>query len=280
MGNPPPLAVDQTQSDTGQQSDQAELVQTIKKNEEPRLVKYQNILDGRIYKERTARGGVKWYLGEDFDEEKLTKSGLIVDDNARKLVEVTAELSAKSGGVQPKNETEKAVRNPAAGSFAAKQVPTTDSTPKQNKNETQPQHNLSFAEQGSGQTIATIPNNSVQENIIPAGDKSVPTSSINPIVSNQNNTVAIVEKEEILPMVQEEIVPVVASDLPTTPVGLQENKPVQIEHHANYQQTIPTNQQSGGVAPQNWQNNNQNNAIYSSAGANHLNEGESAQISE
>ncbi len=58
----------------------------------PRTIKYDSILDGKIYKERTARGGVKWYLGEEIDEEKLAKSKITLDDTARKIIELSKKV--------------------------------------------------------------------------------------------------------------------------------------------------------------------------------------------
>lgn len=65
-----------------------------KEPREPKVIKYQNILYGKVYKERTARGGVKWYLGEDIDEEKLAKSGTIIDDDGRKLIDLSLKVPA------------------------------------------------------------------------------------------------------------------------------------------------------------------------------------------
>lgn len=73
-----------------------ELSQEEKKPSGPRTVKYDSILSGRIYKERTARGGVKWYLGEEIDEEKLAKSKITLDDTARKLIELSKKVSGTS----------------------------------------------------------------------------------------------------------------------------------------------------------------------------------------
>ena len=73
----------------------------------PRVVRHENILNGKLYKERTARGGVKWYIGEEIDEEKLRKGGTIVDDKARELVELTKPQRSReaekqgSGVVEP-----------------------------------------------------------------------------------------------------------------------------------------------------------------------------------
>jgi len=65
-----------------------------KKPSKSRVIKYDSIIDGKIYKERTARGGVKWYLGEEIDEEKLAKSKISVDDTAKKIIELSKKVSS------------------------------------------------------------------------------------------------------------------------------------------------------------------------------------------
>jgi len=68
------------------------------KEKKPRYLKFQNILNGKIYKEQTARGGVKWYIGETIDPEKSAGVGIIIDDNAKKMIELSIkadELLAK-----------------------------------------------------------------------------------------------------------------------------------------------------------------------------------------
>jgi hypothetical protein len=72
---------------------QSEYEQEEKKPKELKPIKYQNILAGKLYKERTARGGVKWFLGEEIDEEKLEKSGTIIDDTARELIELSKNIA-------------------------------------------------------------------------------------------------------------------------------------------------------------------------------------------
>jgi len=83
-----PEVAEKVQTESSEAGDQEP-----KEPKEPKYIKYQNILDGKLYKERTARGGVKWYLGEEVDEEKLRKSGTLVDENARQLVEATKGLN-------------------------------------------------------------------------------------------------------------------------------------------------------------------------------------------
>ena len=66
------------------------------KEEKPRVLKYQNILNGRIYKERTARAGVKWFFGEELDTAKLAESGITIDESGHKMIEIMNKLSPKS----------------------------------------------------------------------------------------------------------------------------------------------------------------------------------------
>jgi len=70
----------------------------IQEEEKPKVIetrglKYQNILEGKLYKERTARGNVKWYLGEEIDEQKLSETGIIVDDKAKKMIELSKKVA-------------------------------------------------------------------------------------------------------------------------------------------------------------------------------------------
>ncbi|MCX6808198.1 MAG: type IV secretion system DNA-binding domain-containing protein [Candidatus Berkelbacteria bacterium] len=72
-----------------------------KEEQQIRVVKYQNILDGKLYKERTARGNVKWYIGEEINDEKLAKSGLELDDNGRKMVGLSKKVSTSHTALRP-----------------------------------------------------------------------------------------------------------------------------------------------------------------------------------
>lgn len=63
------------------------------KKREPRVIRYDNILHGKIYKERTARGGVKWYLGEEIDREKIEKSGTIIDEGGQKIIDLSKKVA-------------------------------------------------------------------------------------------------------------------------------------------------------------------------------------------
>lgn len=83
--------------------DQADSVPAPEKNE-PKVLKTDGILNGKIYKERTARGGVKWYLGEEVDEEKLAQKGIAIGEDARGMIEKTKELFKKGKGSRPIRE--------------------------------------------------------------------------------------------------------------------------------------------------------------------------------
>ncbi|MFA6963602.1 MAG: DUF87 domain-containing protein [Patescibacteria group bacterium] len=72
------------------------------KSDEPRILKWQNVIEGKVYKERTARGNVKWYVGDEVDEEKLLKAGVVLDDKAKRIIALTAKL-ADHDGTQKKN---------------------------------------------------------------------------------------------------------------------------------------------------------------------------------
>ncbi len=58
-----------------------------------RILKYQNIIGNKVYKEQTARGGVKWYIAEDIDVKKLEESGVVITAEAEKMMDLAAKVS-------------------------------------------------------------------------------------------------------------------------------------------------------------------------------------------
>lgn len=70
--------------------------QETEKDRKPRILRYQNIIGDKIYKEQTARGGVKWYVGEEIDREKLDELGVGVTPEAEKMINL-----AKKVGTNP-----------------------------------------------------------------------------------------------------------------------------------------------------------------------------------
>lgn len=67
------------------------------KKKKKRVFRYQNIIGDVVYKEQTARGGVKWYIGEQVTEEKILQNNLDLNESARK----TIELTRKAAGLAP-----------------------------------------------------------------------------------------------------------------------------------------------------------------------------------
>lgn len=77
----------------------------VKKDSKPRVFRYQNIIGDKLYKEQTARGGVKWFVGEGIDLEKQKELGVEVPKSGHKMIE----LAKKVAG--PKNNTERGKKN-------------------------------------------------------------------------------------------------------------------------------------------------------------------------
>lgn len=70
---------------------------TERKNK-PRVFKYQNIIGDSIFKEQTARGGVKWYIGEDIDLEKYEELGVEITEEAKKMIDLAKKAAGKGSG--------------------------------------------------------------------------------------------------------------------------------------------------------------------------------------
>lgn len=93
------------------ESDQIET--KAQEKSEPRVLKTESILNGKIYKERTARGGVKWYLGEEVNEEKLAQKGIAIEEDARQMIEKTKKLFKNKNSRQRKAEKHQISHNHA-----------------------------------------------------------------------------------------------------------------------------------------------------------------------
>ncbi|MEI6499275.1 MAG: type IV secretion system DNA-binding domain-containing protein [bacterium] len=62
-----------------------------------RVLRYQNIVGDKLYKERTAKAGVKWYFAEAIDENKLQEAGFVIDDQGRKMIDINKKLFVANG---------------------------------------------------------------------------------------------------------------------------------------------------------------------------------------
>ena len=67
-----------------------------KKDLKPRVFRYQNIIGDKIYKEQTARGGVKWFVGEDIDLSKQKELGVEIPEDALKMIDLAKKVGKKS----------------------------------------------------------------------------------------------------------------------------------------------------------------------------------------
>lgn len=55
-------------------------------DKKPRFLKWQNMIGDKIYKEQTARGGVKWYVGQDISPEMFEEQGISIDESGKKMI--------------------------------------------------------------------------------------------------------------------------------------------------------------------------------------------------
>ena len=58
----------------------------------PRYLKHQNIIGDKIYKEHTARGGIKWYVGEKIVPEELDDLGVTITDDAKMMMKLAKKV--------------------------------------------------------------------------------------------------------------------------------------------------------------------------------------------
>ena len=102
---PKPEVKVETQIDTEPKMPQASITAPVKnimaddeskeKEEKVRVFRYQNVIGDKLYKEQTARGGVKWYTGEDIDEAKMAETGIVVDEAGKKMIEINKKIADK-----------------------------------------------------------------------------------------------------------------------------------------------------------------------------------------
>jgi hypothetical protein len=67
----------------------------VKKESRPRVFRHQNIIGDKIYKEQTAKGGIRWFIGEDIDREKLKENGVEIDPEAERVIELAKKVATK-----------------------------------------------------------------------------------------------------------------------------------------------------------------------------------------
>lgn len=80
-----------------------------KKEKKTRFLRYQNIIGDKVYKEQTARGGIKWYIGEDIDRTKFEEAGIIIDENGERMIELAKLADEKLDKEDPKHSKNKVI---------------------------------------------------------------------------------------------------------------------------------------------------------------------------
>jgi hypothetical protein len=83
----------------------SENVTEKKKKDRKRIIRYQNIIGDRIYKEQTARGGVKWYIGEPVNLDQIKEDGIEVTENVLKMIDLVKRANKDTGSKAVKKET-------------------------------------------------------------------------------------------------------------------------------------------------------------------------------
>ena len=124
-----------------------------KKEKKPRFLRYQNIIGDKVYKEQTARGGVKWYMAEEIDEEKLAETGVIIDDNARRMIMLAKKADDKLSTEDERHRKNKVVvskenSKPAPVEDRTPQVESAAESAKQEPEEDQPSPGVLNTSQG------------------------------------------------------------------------------------------------------------------------------------
>lgn len=64
----------------------------VEKKLAPRTFKFQNVIGNKIFKEQTSRGGLKWYVAEDIDRDKLKETGVEITPAGEKMIELAAKV--------------------------------------------------------------------------------------------------------------------------------------------------------------------------------------------
>lgn len=69
----------------------------------PRYFRHQNVIGDKIYKEQTARGGAKWYVGEKIDFDKIKELGIEISDESKKFIDLASKAQQKELKPDSKN---------------------------------------------------------------------------------------------------------------------------------------------------------------------------------
>jgi hypothetical protein len=74
------------------------------KEKKPRILRWQNIIRNKIYKEQTARGGIKWYVGDEIDKKTLEEQGITIDEKGREMIGIMDKIYSHKNKVGEKSK--------------------------------------------------------------------------------------------------------------------------------------------------------------------------------
>jgi len=64
----------------------SETEQTVEEDKKPRFLRWKNIIGDKVYKEQTARGGIKWYVGQKITQEMFEEQGITLGKNGKEMI--------------------------------------------------------------------------------------------------------------------------------------------------------------------------------------------------
>lgn len=99
-------SLSETDKDEKDQDGVRENNNEVKKERKPRYLKHENIIGNKVYKEHTARGGIKWYVGENIVPEELEEAGITITSDGKKMIELAKRVEEKHQNKNNKKKTE------------------------------------------------------------------------------------------------------------------------------------------------------------------------------
>ncbi len=82
-----------------------------KKERKPRYLKHENLIGDKVFKEHTARGGVKWYVGEEVTPDELEDVGVTITDDGKKMIELAKKVEKKNENKEGRGKRKKRDKN-------------------------------------------------------------------------------------------------------------------------------------------------------------------------
>ncbi|MCX6811048.1 MAG: type IV secretion system DNA-binding domain-containing protein [Candidatus Berkelbacteria bacterium] len=71
-----------------EENNQQDANQDAPRDKKIRYLKWQNMIGDKIYKEQTARGGVKWFVGQKITPEMFVEQGISIDQSGKEMIKI------------------------------------------------------------------------------------------------------------------------------------------------------------------------------------------------